>query len=134
MQSVLSARISERMTRRGHIPDASVRGERLRKLRKGLGLSQENLIVASAEAAKALGPGYRPLQRSNYSALENGRGSLTLDAQRAVICVATGITRDELAAYLDGRLSLRDLIRVRAEREQAGEGYRGLPQKRRRAA
>ena len=91
-------------------------GPRLRLLREALSISQDGLIRESARAAARLGPNYKPLERTNYSAIENGRLQLTLDSTRGVLCAVFGLTRDELAEYLDGRCTLESVLASRGER------------------
>jgi len=64
-----------------------------------------------------LGDGYKPLERTNYCHIENGRLQLTLDSTRGVLCAVFGLTRDELADYLDGRQGLPAVLAARSARE-----------------
>lgn len=93
-------------------------GERLRALRKALGISQDDVVAESPEVARSLGgpPRYEPITRQVLSHVENGRLFLTKDAPRAILCVLFRITRDELADYLDGKLSLEVVLAQRAAR------------------
>lgn len=98
-------------------PDAWVPvGTRFRALREALNLSQQEVVARSQSIAANLGPGYEPLTRQVISHVENGRLHLTKDATRAILCVMFDLSRDELADYLDGKLSLEVLLRLASRR------------------
>lgn len=76
--------------------------EKVRELRCALDMTQ-------GEFALAIG-----MQRENVSAVENGRKPLPGGYDRRVeIATGLGFTAERLAAYLDGQIGLRTLLRER---------------------
>lgn len=86
-------------------------GPRMAALRKELGLTQDAVVRQAAAAATALG--YEPIDRVTLSKIENGPLKLRHYEQRAILAAAFGLSTDDLSAYLDGRISLEEVLRRR---------------------
>jgi len=80
--------------------------EKLRALRKQAALTQ------AAVAARA------GLQRPDIAALESGRLKCTLASTRRKLASAYGVSIDAFDGYLEGRLSLDDLVERRSAEPQ----------------
>jgi hypothetical protein len=99
-------------------------GPRLRALREAIGeitdggMSQQTLARRTHDAAAALGPGYSAIDRTIIVKIETGApgGGLKHYAHRAVIAWVFGLTTDDLSAYLDGPLSLDEVMQRRHRR------------------
>jgi hypothetical protein len=95
-------------------------GARIKALRERIGgLSQEQVEKRSIGIAAELGPAYKPILRELYSKMENDHPTarLTTYAQRAVLARVFGLTTDEFSRYLDERMTLDEVMAVRAQRE-----------------
>lgn len=78
-------------------------GERFRALREALGLTQE----AAAEKSGRI-------DRNYLNRIENGHNRGASDLVRGALATAYGVSRDDLAEYVEGRLSLKELLTRRA--------------------
>lgn len=85
---------------------ATTPAELVRALRLALNLTQEQ--VADRSEGK--------LARVDVNKIESGRNQATSDRVRAGLAQAAGLTRDELADYLDGRFDLEATISRMRER------------------
>jgi hypothetical protein len=107
-------------------PPDDVAGSRLRALREahtfspGTGLAhrtgtapaltQEQLSKLTYEAAEKSGGRLRGLGRTYIVNIEAGRNDAQTDRVRAVFAAVYGLTRDQLADYLDGVVTLQELL------------------------
>ena len=82
--------------------------EKLGALRKHAAFTQ------AAVAARA------GLQRPDIAALESGRLKCTLASTRRKLASAYGVSIDAFDGYLEGRLSLEDLLEHRSAESQPG--------------
>lgn len=81
---------------------AETEGDRVRELRCALDMTQGEFATAVNMA------------RENVSAVEQGRRPLPTGYDRRVeIATGLGFTAERLAAYLDGQIALRTLLRER---------------------
>lgn len=93
-------------------PPESKVGQKLRDLREALGLTQDRVAQRTEEEEARSGGRYRALGRVYYNNLENGRNAGETERVRGVLSAVFGITRDQLADYLDGVLPLPALLEV----------------------
>ncbi len=105
---VARAQIHAYATRRGHLASGVVMamkttetGERIRVLRLKLDLTQEQVAEKSGGI----------LERVEVSKVESGRNQARADRVRRGLATAFGITRDRLAAYLDGDIDEDEAVR-----------------------
>lgn len=108
--------------------EAKKRGARLRALREHLGLTHDRVVALSADAAARMNARagvnrYDKIGRTTLSSMESGRLIAEPDHVRGVLASVYGLTRDELADYLDGVLSLSDAVGA----IQARQGRGSLP-------
>ncbi len=81
-------------------------GDLVKRLREALDISQETTAARSGGK----------LTRDDLSKIEMGRNKATSDRVRAGLAEAAGVTRDEIADYLDERIPLEQLLAQRAAR------------------
>lgn len=74
-------------------------GDKVRRLRQACGLTQDEVAARSGD-----------LERFEVTKVETGKNKLQSDALRAKLAKAFGLTRDDFASYLDGTLSLEELL------------------------
>jgi len=96
-----------------HVIPKLVRNDRLRVLREAFGWSQEQL----AKRAGPIPPKGKFLTRTEINKIENGANKATTDRIRAGLSIAFGVDRDTMAAFLDERIGVPDLIRQSHTRE-----------------
>jgi len=75
----------------------------IRELRAAVGLTQDGV------AAKSGGK----LQRVDVNKIEKGRNDCSSDRVRSGLATAFGLTREQVADYIEGRANLRDTLALR---------------------
>lgn len=78
--------------------------ERVEELRKAVGLTQDQ--VAQRSGGK--------LSRNDANKVESGRNKATSDRIRSGLAEAFGVSRDQMSAYMEGRIDLPGLLAARA--------------------
>jgi transcriptional regulator with XRE-family HTH domain len=76
-------------------------GERILALRLALGLTQESVADKSDGS----------IRRADMPKAEKGQNAAKTDRWRKGLATAFGLTRDDVADYLEGRLSLEEAVR-----------------------
>lgn len=94
-------------------------GRRLAALRNQCGLTQDQVVAMSEPIARRLGPGYEPIERTALSHMERGKAKLHFDRTRAVLANVFDLNRDQFADYLDGKLSVDQVMALRESRRVA---------------
>jgi transcriptional regulator with XRE-family HTH domain len=92
-------------------------GQRIRVMRVRLDLSQD----AVAERSGGI------LKREEVSKVESGTNQARADRVRRGLAMAFGVTRDRLAAYLDGEIEVDEALRPEAVTVQTGRERSPLP-------
>lgn len=108
--------VKKRPTGGAKDPEPGTTGWKLRQLRKRLGMRRSDVVAASGTVRTPAGPRLRIHEPAEISKVELNAIGAESEKWRGGLASAYGVTRDDLANYLDDEIDLDELIRRREMR------------------